>query len=115
VLRVAAMGPLNEPRGLALAPRGFGRLAGALLVGNFGSGRIDVFTRRGTGWAFRGQLQRRDGRPIAISGLWALQFGNGGMAGPRDTLFFTAGPHRWYGSSELAVHGLLGTITPSRG
>ena len=40
-------------------------------------------------------------------------FGNGGLAGPRTTLFFTAGPHRWYGSSELQVHGLLGSIEPA--
>ena len=33
------------------------------------------------------------------------------MSGPRTTLF-TAGPHRWLGSSELEVHGELGSIAP---
>jgi uncharacterized protein (TIGR03118 family) len=41
--RVASRGDLNAPWGLALAPAGFGSLAGDLLVGNFGDGRINVF------------------------------------------------------------------------
>lgn len=113
VAHVDAMGPLNEPWGLAIAPAGFGSVGGDLLVGNFGSGRIDVYARSGSGWSFRGQVHRHDGKPIDITGLWALRFGNGALAGPRDTLFFTAGPHRWFGSSELAVHGLFGSIEPS--
>jgi uncharacterized protein (TIGR03118 family) len=112
VAHVDRMGPLNEPWGVALAPQGFGSAAGALLVGNFGSGQIDVYRRRGDGWSFRGQLAARDGKPITVSGLWALRFGNGALAGPRTTLFFTAGPHRWFGASELQVHGLLGSIVP---
>jgi uncharacterized protein (TIGR03118 family) len=112
VSRVDALGPLNVPWGGALAPQGFGPAAGDLLVGNFGSGRIDRYRRDGAGWSFRGQLKGAGGKPIAIPGLWALRFGNGRMAGPASTLFFTAGPHRWYGSSELQVHGLLGSIEP---
>jgi len=46
-----------------------------------------------------------------VNGLWALAFGNGGMAGPADTLFFTSGPHDWVDVTELDVHGLLGSIT----
>jgi uncharacterized protein (TIGR03118 family) len=112
VARVGQMGPLNEPWGLALEPRALGR---RLLVGNFGSGRINVYGRDvGGGWSFRGQLRRRNGSPIRVSGLWGIAFGNGGMAGPRDTLFFAAGPHRWHGASELAVHGLFGSIAPVR-
>ena len=41
--RVASHGQLNAPWGLALAPAGFGDLAGALLVGNFGDGRINAY------------------------------------------------------------------------
>ena len=103
--RVAALGPLREPWGMALAPKGFGRFAGSLLVANFGSGRIEAFARRGGGWAHRGAL------PVHVQGVWGIAFGNGGMAGPKSTLFFAAGPHRWRGASELAVHGLLGSIT----
>lgn len=105
VSRVARMGELNEPWGLASAPDG------KLLVANFGSGRINSYVRHGRRWSSAGQLRGGDGKPIAISGLWGIAFGNGGMAGPRDTLFFAAGPHRWRGASELGVHGLLGSIS----
>jgi len=105
VARVAQMGELNEPWGLALAPDG------KLLVANFGSGRINAYVRHGREWSFAGQLHGRNGKPIMISGLWGIAFGNGSMAGPRDTLFFAAGPHRWRGATELGVHGLLGSIS----
>jgi uncharacterized protein (TIGR03118 family) len=105
VARVAQMGALNEPWGLALAPDGK-----RLLVANFGSGRINAYARGGGGWSYAGQLRGRDGKPIAISGLWGIAFGNGGLAGPKGTLFFAAGPHRWRGASEVGVHGLLGSI-----
>jgi hypothetical protein len=82
-------------------------------VGNFGSGRIDVYAPKTGGWTFHGQLAGGGGKAITIVGLWALRFGNGAMAGPSDTLFFTAGPHRWRGSSELQVHGLFGSIAES--
>ena len=39
-------GPLNAPWGIALAPKGFGRASGDLLVGNFGDGRINAFDPR---------------------------------------------------------------------
>jgi len=44
-----------------------------------------------------------EGRPIEIEGLWALAFGNGSNAGPKTTLFFTAGPFD-------EQHGLFGTL-----
>jgi len=110
--RVAHKGPMNAPCGLALAPRAFGRFGGDLLVGNFGDGHINAFRRRGDAWIHDGAL-RTHGEPIVVNGLWALSFGNGGMAGPADTLFFTAGPHDWRGDTELGVHGLLGSITPA--
>jgi uncharacterized protein (TIGR03118 family) len=105
VAHVARMNELNEPWGLAVAPDG------KLLVANFGSGRINSYVRHGRTWSLAGQLRGRDGKPIAISGLWGIAFGNGAMAGPKDTLFFAAGPHRWRGASELGVHGLLGSIS----
>jgi uncharacterized protein (TIGR03118 family) len=105
VARVARMGELNEPWGLALAPDG------TLMVANFGSGRINTYVRHDRGWSFTGQLHGPGGKPIAISGLWGIAFGNGSMAGPKSTLFFAAGPHRWRGASELGVHGLFGSIS----
>jgi uncharacterized protein (TIGR03118 family) len=113
VARVGRGSRLDEPWGLAIAPRGFGSLAGSLLVANFGTGRINAYARKGHGWTYRGQLERRDGKPLVVPGLWGIAFGTGGMSGPRTTLFVAAGPHRWHGASELAVHGLLGAIEPA--
>jgi uncharacterized protein (TIGR03118 family) len=111
VERVAAPGALNAPWGVALAPRGFGRFGGDLLVGNFGDGRINAFRRGAHGWRYDGTLRDRRSHPIVVSGLWGIAFGNGGLAGTKDELFFTSGPHDWRGETELAVHGLLGKIT----
>ena len=47
--RFASGGALNSPWGMAIAPGNFGRFSRALLVGNFGDGRINAFdllTRR---------------------------------------------------------------------
>lgn len=104
---------LNAPWGLVLAPRGFGRFGGDLLVGDFGDGRIVAFRRSGGTWRRDGELDGPGGRPLVLNGLWALEFGNGGMAGPRDTLFFTSGPHEWRGPTEQSVHGLIGAIRPA--
>ncbi|HZT91358.1 MAG TPA: TIGR03118 family protein [Gaiellaceae bacterium] len=108
VARVASH--LNEPWGLALAPRGFGAFGGDLLVGDFGDGRITAFRRAGGEWRRDGALAAADGKPLVVNGLWALAFGNGAAAGPRTTLFFTSGPHEWRGPTEQSVHGLLGAI-----
>ena len=43
ISRVASMGTLNAPWGLAIAPASFGSFAGDLLVGNFGDGTINAF------------------------------------------------------------------------
>jgi uncharacterized protein (TIGR03118 family) len=98
-------GRLNEPWGLALAPRGFGPYGGDLIVANFGTGHVDAYARSHAGW-------RYDGRVATVPGVWGIAFGNGAMAGPATSLFFAAGPHRWRGASELHVHGALGAITP---
>jgi uncharacterized protein (TIGR03118 family) len=88
-----------------MAPAGWGKFGGDLLVGNFGDGRVSVYTERSNGkWAYLGQLRNGSAQPIAIDGLWALQFGNGSAAGPADSLYFTAGPN-----GEKA--GLFGSIT----
>ena len=93
-------GQLNAPWGLVLAPAGFGRFGGALLVGNFGDGRINAY-KPGTG-KFLGRLRDEDGSPIEIDGLWALRFGNG-VTGNPTTLLFTAG-------IDDEQHGLFGAI-----
>jgi uncharacterized protein (TIGR03118 family) len=87
--RFASQGTLNSPWGLTLTPRDFGPFSNDLLVGNFGDGHINVFNPK-TG-AFLGQLPDQAGDPIAINGLWGIDFGNGVNAGERDELFFASG------------------------
>src|SRR5450631_3376131 len=60
-----------------------------ILVGNFGDGRINVFSQRGE---FIGQLQSKK-HPIVIDGLWSLSFAPA-LATDRGPLrlYFTAGP-----------------------
>ena len=111
IRRVASADELNSPWGLALAPEGFGRFSGDLLVGNFGDGRIHAFdpTTLTSAGEFEavGLLHSAAGKPIIIDGLWALQFGHGTNSssanGLTTTLFFTAGP-------DDEDHGLFGTI-----
>jgi len=86
--RFASQGTLNSPWGLTLTPNNFGPFSNDLLVGNFGDGRINVFSRNGE---FLGQLPDQKGAPIIINGLWGLDFGNGRQAGERDELFFASG------------------------
>ena len=102
---VSPGGPLNAPWGIALAPAGFGPFSRALLVGNFGDGRIHAFEPH-TG-AHRGTLNTRGGEPIEIEGLWGIAFGNGLNDQPTDTLFFAAGP-------DDEEHGLYGRIDIDR-
>jgi uncharacterized protein (TIGR03118 family) len=102
--RVASRGALNSPWGLAMATRHFGEFRGDLLVGNFGNGTINAYHLDANGTAEHdGTLTRPNGRTIVIDGLWSLAFGNGGPAGARGRLFFTAGP-------DDESHGLFGRI-----
>jgi uncharacterized protein (TIGR03118 family) len=113
VARVAGGGALNAPWGVAVAPHGFGPFGGDLLVGNFGDGHINAFRRDGARWVLDGALRDSGGRRLDLNGLWGIAFGNGGMAGPKDELFFASGPHDWRGETELDVHGLVGGIRPA--
>jgi uncharacterized protein (TIGR03118 family) len=88
VRRFASHGTLNSPWGLVLAGD-FGKFSRALLVGNFGDGRINAFDF--SSGAFLGQLDDQHGSPITISGLWGLTFGNGFEGGNSNVLFFAAG------------------------
>jgi uncharacterized protein (TIGR03118 family) len=102
--RVASRGELNAPWGMARAPSNFGKFSGDLLVGNFGDGRIHAFRSGEDGWEAHGIVKGTNHRPIEIDGLWGIAFGNGGTAGPTNTLFFAAGP-------DDETHGLFGSIT----
>lgn len=100
--RVGSGGTLNSPWGLALAPMSFGPLAGDLLVGNFGDGRINAFDLSTD--TFVGQLLGTDGSELTIDGLWGLTVGNDGNGGSSNKLYFTAGP-------DGEMNGLFGVIT----
>jgi len=89
VKRFASGGTLNSPWGIAQAPSNFDQGSNAILVGNFGDGRINIYTKDGD---YVGQLKDGD-IPISIEGLWSLTFpSNGVPAGDQNQLFFTAGP-----------------------
>ena len=102
---------LDAPWGVAIAPHDFGELSHLLLVANHGSGEIaafDLFTRR-----FAGRMLDPAGLPIHLDGLWAISFGNGGIAdfpsgtntGPFNACYFTAAP-------QGGQHGLFGDLLP---
>lgn len=94
VKRLVQNGALNAPWGLAIAPKTFGKYAGALLVGNFGDGHVNAYDP--TTGKFIGDLRGDDSR-VVIDGLWALH------TGPNGTITFSAGP-----ADES--HGLIGSI-----
>ncbi len=98
---LAERNALNAPWGVALAPASFGRFGGALLVGNFGDGAINAYEPR-TGMHL-GRLMDSEGKPICISGLWGIAFGNGVDSQPANALFYAAGP----GDESHGAYGVL--------
>jgi hypothetical protein len=93
ITRVASQSVLNAPWGMALAPAGFGKYGGDLLIGNFGDGVINAFDPKT--FALVGSLNTSTGTPIANIGLWEIFFGqNSGQTttlGDPNTLYFAAG------------------------
>jgi uncharacterized protein (TIGR03118 family) len=105
--RFASAGVLNAPWGIAVAPTGFGSLAGDVLIGNFGDGTVNIFTPNGTSLATSvGALMVSNGGALSIPGLWSLAFGNGDPDKPTTTLFYTAG-------FANQTDGVFGSISPS--
>jgi uncharacterized protein (TIGR03118 family) len=96
---------LNAPWALATAPAAFGDIGGALLVGNFGDGRINVYDLDDDGYGHlqvddRGAIGDATGAAISIDGLWGLAFSPNA---DQNRLYFAAGP-----SGE--THGLFGRL-----
>jgi len=104
--RLDQHGLLNSPWGLAIAPSGWGKFSGKLLVGNFGDGTINAYNPNNGHLV--GTLTNRAGQAYHIRGLWGLQFGNGVTAGAADTLYFSAGPNG-------EAHGLFGSLKVKQG
>jgi uncharacterized protein (TIGR03118 family) len=106
VARVGSRGLLNSPWGMAMAPGDFGRFSGCLIVGNFGDGKLNAFCQNKAGeWHHAGRL-RHNHHVLSVDGLWGIGFGNDGLAGPSNVLYFAAGPddesNGYYGKIELA-------------
>jgi uncharacterized protein (TIGR03118 family) len=99
---------LNLPWGMAVTGANFGSFSYALVVGNFGDGTISAFDL-GTG-NYLGTMQDGKGNNISISGLWGLQWGNGGSGGDAGTLYYAASPGA--GPSGYSQHGLFGSLKP---
>jgi hypothetical protein len=98
----ASGGTLNAPWGMVATPATFGTFSSAILVGNFGDGKINAFDSTGK---FLGQLTDSANNLIVNPGLWDMVFGAGGTVDP-NTLYFTAG-----GSSQTS--GLFATLVPA--
>jgi len=101
-------GPLNSPWGMAIAPANFGSFSGALLVGNFTDGKINAFNW--TTGALLGTLDDTTGSPIAIPGLWSLNFGGGAESEDPGTLYITAGIGGGPNNDPVQSHGLFASI-----
>jgi len=108
--RLITQGALDSPWGLVLAPNNFGDFSGALLVGNFGDGKINAFNA--ANGVYLGTMSNAGGTPIAVPGLWGLRFGSGGGTGggAANALYFTAGIP---GTGAIEDHGLFGSFTPN--
>src|SRR5207248_9641464 len=90
--RVASKGPLNSPWGLALSPGDFGLFSEALLVGNFGDGKIHAYDLSTSGEAkLLGQLHSENG---SAQDRWACGLSNSAKAAPRGS-----------GPSNTLLHG----------
>jgi uncharacterized protein (TIGR03118 family) len=95
VQRFATGGTLNAPWGVAMAPVSFYKddedsdAGPAILVGNFGDGRINAYRARDG--KFLGQLSMHN-TPITIEGLWAISFAPATSPINQNLLYFAAGP-----------------------
>lgn len=111
--RFASKGMLNSPWGVAMAPQTFvdapamvgGTVPMAILVGNFGDGKISAFSPAGD---YLGQM-KSNGQVIKIDGLWAISFPPAtATTVDQGRLYFTAGPKK-------GVDGLFGYIVKKVG
>jgi uncharacterized protein (TIGR03118 family) len=94
--QLIAQRDLNAPWGMTIAPSKFGKFAGALLVGNFGDGKVHAYNPD-TG-KFLGTLKTSGDKTLVIDGLWSV------FPGPdKESVIFSSGP-------DGEKHGLLGQI-----
>lgn len=103
VRRLASMGSLNSPWGVAMASATFGSFSRDILVGNFGDGSISAFDS-GSG-KFLGSLTDAGKNVLRNPGLWDLAFGQ--TSNDANTLYLTAG-----GANQTS--GLFATLVPAQ-
>jgi len=103
-----SQGALNSPWGMAMAPASFGPFGGSLLVSNFGDGKINAFNP--TTGKLNGTLNDLKGNPIAIVGIWSINFGSGARNEDAGTLYLTAGIGGGPNNDPVESHGLLASI-----
>jgi uncharacterized protein (TIGR03118 family) len=93
--RLATKGQLNAPWGAAQATANFfdtnatGDDENAILIGNFGDGRILAYSSDGV---FLGYLRMND-KPVEIEGLWEIRFAPTTSTVDQNRLYFAAGPN----------------------
>ena len=102
--RFATRGQLDSPWAVTQAPSTLPVVGGDILVGNFGDGHVNAFSRDGH---FIRALRDTNGQTISIPGLWDLKFPTGSLNVAANALYFTAGIN-----SE--ADGLFGTLTTSQ-
>jgi hypothetical protein len=100
---------------MEVMPPSKGHREARLLVGNFGNGRINVYELehhdgRHLGAEFEGALGDKRHHPLAIPGLWAIEFGSGAGDFDAEDIYFTAGPAT-AGTTELEQEGLFGELS----
>jgi uncharacterized protein (TIGR03118 family) len=101
----------QAPWGIALAPQDFGFFSHDLLIGNRFGGTIAAFDV--TTGKFLGNILDASGAPIAISGLWGLEFDNRGNNESGTTATPSTGPALFFAAGINGyADGLFGTLTP---
>ncbi|MFZ0937168.1 MAG: TIGR03118 family protein [Bryobacteraceae bacterium] len=110
IVTLIANGALNAPWGMVSAPSTFGPFGGALLVGNFGDGKVNAYNLTTGDWL--ATLNDLSGAPISFPGLWSLSFGSGARSEDPGTLYFTAGIGGGPNNDPVGSHGLFGSIQP---
>jgi uncharacterized protein (TIGR03118 family) len=102
---------MQAPWGVALAPQDFGAFSHDLLIGNRFGGTIAAFNVV-TG-RFLGNLLDSNSEPIAINGLWGIEFDNRGANEAGTTASPSTGPALFFAAGiNNYADGLFGTLTP---
>jgi len=104
---------LRAPWGVALAPQDFGFFSHDLLIGNRFGGTIAAFDV--VSGKFLGNLLDAKSSPIAIDGLWGLEFDNRGNNEAGTTTNPSSGPALFFAAGINGyADGLFGTLTPTK-